>query len=293
MPGQLTLLAVLLERKGLNRYGSFCVAYEKTARSLDGKPSTAPSRAQFHRWLAGDLRGMPYTDHCRILEHMVVGYSASQLFAPCSDGVIPAPARPAGDGSMTVSSQPGLPAGHGAGMADVAAVFTSRTEFAASIEPSALFDGARRIRAAGLSLNLFCQQMPDQYVLRLLAAGTEMTCLFLDPCGRAIKDREAEEGYSSGHLSGLNRLNIDIMSRLRYRLPDDARDRLRIAVYDETIRFNIILIDDETCVAQPYMPAARGIDSPTFLIRRTNPVGGLYPVFEQVFESIAERSTPL
>ena len=72
--GHPTLLAVLLERKGLKRYGSFGPAYEKAARSLDGKPSPAPSRAQFYRWLTGDLRSMPQTDNCRVLEHMLVGY---------------------------------------------------------------------------------------------------------------------------------------------------------------------------------------------------------------------------
>lgn len=83
------------------------------------------------------------------------------------------------------------------------------------------------------------------------------------------------------------------MSRLRDRLPVGSRGRLRVAVYDEMIRFNIILVNDHICVAQACMPSARGVDSPTLLIRRMKPDGGLYPVFEQVFESIAERSTPV
>lgn len=292
MPGQPTLLAVLLENQGLHRYGSFCLAYQKAARALDGKPGAAPSRAQFHRWLSGELRSIPYTDHCRVLEHMIAGYSASQLFAPCPDGAIPAPAR-THEGNPPQAVEPSPPPLRDSDMADVAAIFTTRTEFAAAVQPSSLFDGAHRIRAAGLSLNLLCQQLPDQYLLRLLTTGTELTCLFLDPDGKAIRNREEEEHYSPGHLSSLNKLNIDIMSRLRDRLPADSRDRLRLAIYDETIRFNIILVDEDICVAQPYMPAARGVDSPTLLIRRTKPAGGLYPVFEQVFEAMAERSTPL
>ena len=35
MTGQPTLLAVLLEDKGLQRYGTFRAAYEKAARALD------------------------------------------------------------------------------------------------------------------------------------------------------------------------------------------------------------------------------------------------------------------
>jgi len=49
-------------------------------------------------------------------------------------------------------------------MAGVVAVFTSRSEFAATVDPASLFDSARRVRAAGLSLNLICQQVPDQFL---------------------------------------------------------------------------------------------------------------------------------
>src|SRR5262249_4532152 len=117
-----------------------------------------PSRAQFHRWLVGDLRGVPYTEHCRTLEHMITGYSADQLFAPCLDGVIPAPARLRQDARVTSLS----PSEAGTGMAGVEAVFATRSEFTATVQPAVLFGGARRIRAAGLSLNLICQQLAEQ-----------------------------------------------------------------------------------------------------------------------------------
>ncbi len=283
MSGQPTLLAALLESKGLQRYGSFRVAYEKAARSLDReRGGIAPSRAQFHRWLTGDLRGLPHTDHCRILEHLLTGYSSAQLFKSSPDG-IRAPAK-----DNRAHAGVGLPAS--AGVADVTAVFASRSEFAASIEPRALFDGASRIRACGLSLNLICQQVPDQQLRRMLAEGTQIACLFLDPDGEAIKAREQEEEYTAGHLTGLNNINIQVMTKLRDHLPPEAQERLHLGVYDETIRFNIILVDDQTCVAQPYLPQARGIDAPVLLMRRNGTPGGLYPVFEQVYEAIAERS---
>jgi len=175
-------------------------------------------------------------------------------------------------------------------MADVKAVYASRSDFAAHVEPRALFDGASRIRAAGLSLNLICQQVPDLHLRRMLAEGAQLTCLFLDPSGEAIKAREREEEYAPGVLANLTSLNIQIMTRLRDHLPADARERMRIGVYEETIRFNILLAGDDTCVVQPYLPQARGIDSPTLMIRRTPAPGGLYPVFEQVYDAIAERS---
>jgi hypothetical protein len=270
-----TVLAVLLEDRGLHRYGSFSAAYQNAAGGLDKQlVHSVPSRAQFHRWLTGELRRLPYTDHCRVLEHMLPGYSTQQLLAACPDRTVPAPERAA----------PGTTA---------VAVFASRTEFAANADPISLFDSARRVRAAGLSLNLICQQVPDQYLRQWLTEGGELSCLFLDPGGEAIGAREKEEDHLSGNLSALTRLNIDIMARLRDRLPDGAGQRLRLAVYDETIRFNLILSGDRTCVAQPYLPRARGVDSPTMLIQATSAHGGLFPVFEQVYEALAERSKPV
>jgi len=283
-----TALAVLLEDRGLNRYGSFCAAYQKAAGALDkGLAHSVPSRAQFHRWLTGELRSLPYTDHCRVLEHMLPGYSAPQLFAPCPERTAPAPAHAAPGATAEAS-----PAAPGAGMAGVVAVFASRTEFAAKVDPISLFDSARRVRAAGLSLNLICQQVPDQYLRQWLAEGSELSCLFLDPDGEAIRAREKEEDHLLGNLSALTRLNINILARVRDRLPDGGQ-RLRLTVYDETIRFNLILSGERTCVAQPYLPRARGVDSPTMLIQATSAPGGLFPVFEQVSEALAERSKPV
>jgi hypothetical protein len=59
------------------------------------------------------------------------------------------------------------------------------------------------------------------------------------------------------------------------------------------IRFNITLIDGEMCIMQPYLPQARGVDSPTFVIQRTQDLAGLYGTYDQVFTSLAERSSPV
>jgi len=285
-----TVLAVLLEDRGLHRYGSFRAAYHQAAGALDKQLAhSVPSRAQFHRWLTGELRGLPYTDHCRVLEHMLPGYSAQQLFATCPDGSLPAPARAARE-NATPAASPGTAS---AGMAGVVAVFTTRTEFTAKMDPISLFDSAPRVRAAGLSLNLICQQVPDQYLRQWLTEGGQLSCLFLDPDGEAIRAREKEEDHMPGNLSVLTRLNIDILARFRDRLPDGIGERLRLAVYDETIRFNLTISGDHLCVAQPYLPKARGVDSPTMLIQATTARGGLFPVFEQVYEALAERSKPV
>jgi hypothetical protein len=181
--------------------------------------------------------------------------------------------------------------------ADVTAVFPTRSEFTTSLPPHTLFDEAQNIRAVGLSLNVICQQYAAHKLASLITAGTHVQCLFLEPGGDAIKAREQEEGYPAGHLSALTDINIQtLITRVRDRLDADVRDRLEIATYDETIRFNVVLTtsgDDHLCIFQPYLPQSRGVDSPTFVASRRWPAAGLYPVFDQIFAVMWERGAKL
>jgi hypothetical protein len=178
--------------------------------------------------------------------------------------------------------------------ADLAEVYPTRAEFASTNAARDLLSGAGEIRVVGLSLNLICQQYGDQAVRALVEAGASLKCLFLDPAGAAIRSREAEEGYPIGHLSALTELNIQILlKRVRDRLDQALRDRVEIATYDQTVRFNILIVDNATCVMQPYLPDSRGIDSPTFVIRRRSSRSGLYTVFDQTFNSLWEQRRAL
>lgn len=177
--------------------------------------------------------------------------------------------------------------------ADVTAVYATRAEMFTNSSPQTLFEGASEISAAGLSLNFVCQQCADHMLRDLLESGTHMRCLFLQPHGEAIASREREEGWPIGHLSALTAMNIQVLqNRVRDLVSPEAQARLEIVTYDEIIRFNITLIDSVTCVVQPYLPKMRGIDAPTFVLRK-RPLGGLYPVFDQLFESMWERGTPV
>jgi uncharacterized protein DUF5919 len=289
-----TVLAMLLEERGWRRFRAFQSEYEKAARKLDpALVHSVPSRAQWHRWMAGDLRRLPYVDHCRVLETMLPGWTAEELLSP-ADSVVVARSR-----EQRVAADQPPPVGglgnHDDGdtpHADVTAIFASRTEFIANVSPLDLFDKASSIRAAGLSLNMLCQQFADQRLRHIVENGAHIHALFLNPDGDAIRTREAEEGIAAGHLSALTTLNIDLLRRVRSELGADHAGSIEVAVYDEPIRFNITLIDD-VCVAQPYLPAMRGVDSPTLLINRRPEQPGLWDTFERVFNWLAERSTPL
>lgn len=283
-----TLKALLRERHW--SYEAFCVEYNKAAKMLDSRlAQSSPSRAQFHRWLTGDLRGLPHPDACRVLEALFPGWQVEQLFSPYAHHQSwgKAGELAAADGHATRVADDLLPDQY----QDVTAVYATRSELMSNYPPHALFDGATSIRACGLSLNLICQQYGVHGLRRLIERGGSIKCLFLDPDGSAIRLREQEENYEPGPLSDLTRINIrSLQDRVRAQLPEDARSRLEIAVYDETIRFNIVLVDEQIAVVQPYLPAMRGIDSPTFVLHRKWQDRGLFPVFEAIVSSLWTRA---
>jgi hypothetical protein len=85
VPSQPILLKVLLGQRHWQNYATFCAEYDKAASRID--PDLAghyPSRAQLYRWTSGALRGLPYPDHCRVLEGMLHPFTAEQLFQPAT-----------------------------------------------------------------------------------------------------------------------------------------------------------------------------------------------------------------
>ena len=286
--GPATQLAALAQARGWHRFGAFQAEYEKAARVLDARlVASTPSRSQWHRWLAGELRRLPYVNHGRVLEAMFPGWTAEQLFSPPTNDR-PPPLQMLRLRDLDPASLPAVANPH----ADVAAIFASRTDFMDSLSPIEFFGQATDIRAAGLSLNMLCQHFADQRLRALVERGARLTALFLEPGGDAIEAREAEEGITTGHLSTLTSLNIDLLMRVRDGLPNHLRSNVEIKVYDEPIRYNLTFVDDQRCIVQPYLPAIRGVDSPTFLIHRSHDSGGLYEVFSRVFSWLDERSTP-
>jgi hypothetical protein len=171
-------------------------------------------------------------------------------------------------------------------MLDLSHVFRSRADFVYGIPPHELFDGAECIRSSGLSLNLLCQQYPDSKLGSLLERGAAVECLFLDPDCDATRQREEEERQGSGQLAALTRLNMDVLRRLQCGLTTKAAERLSIRTYEGPLRFNITLVDDHKCIAQPYMPYLRGVEAPTFVADKDIHSDGLYEAFAATFAEL-------
>lgn len=285
-----TILKALLRERHLQEHQAFCREYDRVAKRVDpALQRSYPSKATFYRWLSGDLRKLPYPDHCRILEAMLPGWPAKELFrTPPADEMrsLIRNHKMVGHGVTIASAKP-------ASLGDLSAVFTSRSEFTHRFPPDEILKEAKDLRAVGLSLNILCHHFGDRRLRSLLDAGGNLRCLFLDPYGDAIKAREQEEGYSAGLLSSLTVFNLQVLERLRLQLSGDAQSRLQVHIYDEPVRFNIIIVDHRMCIAQPYLPVVRGVDSPTFVIERRDGEAGLFSVFEQVIDTLWDRSKPV
>lgn len=91
------VLKVLLQHRHLQTHSTFSREYDRVAAGIDPTlRGGGPSKAQFYRWLSGDLVGLPYADHCRILEGMFPGWKVDQLFQAHDGGIefVPEPATP-------------------------------------------------------------------------------------------------------------------------------------------------------------------------------------------------------
>lgn len=290
MATESTLLRVLLRQRHMQGYMTFRKEYDRVAKQLDGDlVGQWPSKAQFYRWMSGDLLGLPYADHCRVLEKMFPGWTAQQLLAP-HEGDGESPVTPPQRSASNAPAPRPVQLPQQARLADVMAVYATRTEFLHNVTARTLFDGAKQIDMVGLSLNMLCQQYSDKSLLDAIEAGTVIRALFLDPNGTYSAAREHEEGLPEGHLSTLTRLNIEALSRVGSKVSPDARGSLNMRVYDEPIRYNITIIDQAECVVQPYLPDARGVESPTLVIEKDETMPGLYTTFAQVFESMWDRA---
>lgn len=165
---------------------------------------------------------------------------------------------------------------------DLVAVHATRAEAQAEAPPVRTIARAERVDAMGLSLNAICQGVSDVSLAEFIENGLRLRCLFLDPDGDAVRAREVEEGFPAGHLADITRTNIHALQRLRTKLTPEALDRLQLRTYDETLRFNITLVDETRAFVQPYLHHARGLDSPTLVIEANDDEPhGLFPIFER------------
>ncbi|MER5374717.1 SAV2148 family HEPN domain-containing protein [Streptomyces sp. NPDC002132] len=187
--------------------------------------------------------------------------------------------------------------------ADVVAVHPDRVRLMRQFPAEDIFDGARRLDAIGIGLNLLVQNFSGRRLIRLAEAGARVRLLFLNPASSAVKRRERELGMKRGELSRSVEMNILHMRRVRSRLRDPGA--FQIQVYDETPRFTAYLVDgdgtDGVAVVQSYLRRMRGMEAPVLVLRNGSRVvrsgetdeGGLFGAYREEFELAWVDSRPV
>lgn len=149
-----------------------------------------PSRAQYHRWLSGDLKSLPipitaWLERCAALPGGSI--ESAEAVAPALNEAAPPPSnrQPELDGLLALQ-----------GLSDVVAVLPTRPEFTSTLPPHSLFDAAREVRIAGLSLNILCQQYADDHLRSLLELAPPSDACSLTRTGRPSRHANKREGQS-------------------------------------------------------------------------------------------------
>jgi hypothetical protein len=74
-------LKSLLQQRHLHEYSEFVAEYERRAKELDlPRHASAPTKAQYYRWVGGHIQNLPRGYHCMVLERMFPGWTARELF---------------------------------------------------------------------------------------------------------------------------------------------------------------------------------------------------------------------
>lgn len=74
-------LKSLLQQRHLHEYSEFVAEYERRAKELDlPRHASAPTKAQYYRWVGGHIQNLPRGYHCLVLERMFPGWTARELF---------------------------------------------------------------------------------------------------------------------------------------------------------------------------------------------------------------------
>ncbi len=206
-----TLLKALLRQRYLQTYRAFCHAYDDAARRVNSTlVGTYPAERQFYRWVSGDMIGLPYSDHCSVLEAMFPGYTADQLFEPYEPAAdeLAAATHHQQEQEMTTLGTPAAP--HLASAVPLTSSLSSADEL------------GQRIRGG----------MPRRHVLMTLGAGAAFSSLTQQPAGGL-----RELVLSAAHSSAVLHSAVDI-PKIEDRTLDEARQDLHNLATDYVVDFS-------------------------------------------------------
>lgn len=268
-------LKVLLRQRHLQGLTAFIKEYNKLARDLDRDlVGSGPSKAQFYRWLSGDVRSLPYAHHCRILEAMFPGWTAEQLFAPYEE-VKFAPAREA-----TGAAQKPEPSTPAAGFpTELVAYYPHRAEVANSLWMDLLAGASKSIDLFANASLFLPEDNPDSIgILKEKAAsGTRVRILLADPNDPAMDLRGREERLFEA-------IPARIKMALAYYRPLVDVEGVEFRTHGTALYNSIFRYDDQMLINQ-HVYGTYGYMAPIMHLRRS-PGADLFDMYMKSFELV-------
>jgi hypothetical protein len=272
------VLKMLLQQRHLQTHSTFCREYDRVAAGIDPTLRGGwPSKAQFYRWLAGDLVGLPYADHCRILEGMFPGWKVDQLFQAHDDGIefVPEPSAPKA-AAPTIRPIPSTGGSADSNQLDKEAGISHlwpRTSPAVLDDLVGRVNGAREeITVFGLSRNFYAK---DDMLPLFEAKASEIPVTFyvMDPYCDSRRDRyrvepvEAAMEDPARYTREILRPLLDASQRI---IPTTPSAGMRIFTFNFPCSFAIEKID-RSCRVMLYGHGKRGTEGPMLVFSEGTP----------------------
>jgi hypothetical protein len=271
------VLKMLLQHRHLQTHSTFCREYDRVAAGIDPTLRGGwPSKAQFYRWLAGDLVGLPYADHCRILEGMFPDWKVDQLFQAHDDGIefVPEPSTPK---AATPTIRPLPPTGQAD--SDQLNKEAGISNLWPRTDPAVLDDLVGRVSSAreeitvfGLSRNFYAK---DDMLPLFEARASEIPVTFyvMDPYCDSRRDRYRVEPVEvamedpARYTREILRPLLDASRRI---IPTTPSAGMRIFTFNFPCSFAIEKVD-RSCRVMLYGHGKRGTEGPMLVFDEGTP----------------------
>jgi len=274
------LLRVLLKARHLHVYSAFAREYRKVASKVDRELAhTGPSKAQFYRWISGNLVKLPHSQHCRVLESMFPEWTVGQMFEPYDGSLdfVPDASR----AKLSASPVPHAPAPQPAANVppEFVALYAHRAD-----TPNELW--LNLLKAATDRIDLFANAslfLPEDnpeavsIIREKAAAGVQVRILMGDPNSEAAKLRGYEERLFEG-IPGR------IQMALAYYRPLVDVEGVEFRLHATALYNSIFRYDDEMLVNQ-HIYGTYGYIAPTLHLRK-RPSGDLFDTYMRSFDRI-------
>lgn len=261
MADQLVLLKVLLRQRHLQGHAAFKKEYDKVAATLDRDLiGSHPSKAQFYRWLSGELIGLPYAHHCRILEAMFPEWTAEQLFQLYNGGIefVPEPraaVEPAANNGKGGGSDPTVPPG-------VVALYPHRSHTPKELWRDLLVNARENIDLFAYASLFLPEENPEAIgiIKDKAAQGVRIRILLGDPEQAAVELRGREERLFDALVGR-------VKMALAYYQPLIGVDGVEFRLHGTSLYNSVFRYDDQMLVNQ-HVYGTYGYMAPILHLRR-------------------------